>query len=310
MAFALALLALSAAPAATPAEAGVPVVAAAGDIACARSAPHYNRGVGEGRHCRQQDTARLIADGRYAAVLALGDLMQNRHPHLRDFRTAYGSSWGRFKPRTYPVIGNHEYGYRNGLPYFDYFNGGRPRGRAGVRGQGWYSFDLGSWHLIALNANCDRHSVSCTVNSPQLRWLRADLAAHPADCTLAYWHQPAFSSGAWGEPQRVRQFWKALYTAGADVVLNAHDHMYERFAPQTPSGQLDRLGGIVQFTVGTGGYSLMRFTHHQPHSRYRQNRAFGILRLRLGRGGYAWRFLRAPGGGVLDHGRRRCSVLG
>jgi hypothetical protein len=287
--------------------AGAPLIAAAGDIACATNAVHFNDGLGEGLRCRQADTANLISRSHYSAILALGDLMQNPRPDLHDYRSAYGASWGRFKRRTYPVIGNHDYGFRAAAGYFNYFNGiGRARGRAGERGRGWYSFDLGTWHLVALNANCGNHHISCGPGSPQMLWLEADLAAHPTKCTLAFWHQPGFSSGAFGNEFRVLHFWEALYQAGAEVVLNGHEHIYERFAPQAPWGDVDAPTGIVQFTVGTGGHSLDPIHRVEPNSRIRQNHTFGILRLRLGHGRFRWKYLASPSGTIVDRGVRRC----
>jgi hypothetical protein len=281
----------------------VPVVAAAGDIACPPGHAAFNGGRGDGLRCGQAATARLLYGGGYAAVLPLGDLL-DPDPFLENFRSVYGATWGRLKGKTYPAIGNHEY-WRGVAPgYFNYFNGrGRRDGRAGRRGLGWHSFDLGSWHLISLNANCSK--VGCRGDSHQLRWLRRNLREHPNHCVLAYWHQPLFSSGAHGEDEPVRPFWRALYRAGADVVLNGHDHVYERFAPQAPNGATDRRRGIVQFTVGTGGRSLFSFTHRELNSRKRISGSFGLLRLRLGRGGYRWRFIDVDRN-TRDSGSRRC----
>jgi hypothetical protein len=284
---------------------GGPLVAAAGDISCSVARTKTER-VNPLR-CKQRETSDLLVGGGYRAILALGDLMQNLHPDLRDYRRSYLPTWGRFKERTFPAIGNHDYGFRDGKGYFDFFNGvGDPRGRAGIRGRGWYSFDLGRWHLVSLNANCGRPDVSCGPGSPQLEWLRRDLARHPSRCTLAFWHQPRFSSGAHGNDERVSAFWRVLYAAGADVVLNGHDQLYERFAPQTARGEVDRRRGIVQFTVGTGGEALFEFRRIKRASRARQNSTFGILRMRLAGGGFRWAYLAAPGGEALDKGHRRC----
>lgn len=281
----------------------VPTVAAAGDIACPPSHAAYNDGQGDGGRCEQAATAKLLYGGGYDAVLPLGDLL-DPDPFLVNFRGAYGSTWGRLKGKTWPAIGNHEYMRGVAPGYFSYFNGkGRRDGRAGRRGLGWYSFELGDWHLVALNANCSK--VGCRGDSRQLKWLRRNLRNHPNRCTLAYWHQPLFSSGAHGEDEPVRPFWKALYAAGADVVLNGHDHVYERFAPQAPNGFTDPRRGIVQFTVGTGGRSLFGFTHPEFNSRKRIERSFGILRLRLGRSGYGWRFIDTDRR-TLDTGSRHC----
>jgi hypothetical protein len=309
------------APAGAPA---LPLIAAAGDVACPPTHPAYNDGLGTPTRCRQAATAQLLYHAGYDAILPIGDLVQP-DATLANLRDAYGQTWGKLKGRTHPVAGNHEYDHHShGSGYFDYFNGvGDDEGRAGARGRGWYSYDLGRWHMIALNANCDR--VGCRNHSRQLVWLRRNLRRHRNRCVLAYWHQPLFSSGAHGffktpedaladkhnpgYDENTVPFWRALHAAGADIVLNGHDHLYERFAPQTPSGSLDRKTGIVQFTVGTGGRSLFDFTHVARNSRKRISGAFGILRLRLGRGRYHWRFLDIDHR-ILDEGERRCTPIG
>jgi hypothetical protein len=284
-----------------------PRIAAAGDIACPPSHRAFNRGVGTESKCQQRETARLLYHSWLDAILPIGDLVEP-DPTLRNFRGVYASTWGRLKGRTYPAIGNHEYGLHNARGYFDYFNGvGRNTGRAGPRRRGWYSYDLGRWHLIALNGNCGH--IRCGNRSRQVVWLRRNLRKHPNRCVLAYWHQPLFSSGEQGHEEQVRPLWRALHAAGADVVLNAHDHLYERFAPQTPGGRPDRKRGIVQFTVGTGGRSQFQFTHRARNSRRRIANRFGILRMRLGRGRYRWRFVDARRR-TLDHGSRRCTPIG
>jgi len=286
-----------------PASASGAIVAAAGDIACPPSHVAFNDGQGDGGRCEQAATARLLYGQGYDAVLTLGDLL-DPDPFLSNFREVYGSTWGRLKGKTYPAIGNHEYKRGVAPGYFSYFNGkGRRDGRAGRRGLGWHSFDLDGWHLVSLNGNCSK--VGCRGDSRQLKWLRRNLERHPSRCTLAYWHQPLFSSGAHGGDEPVRPFWRALYAAGADVVLNGHDHVYERFAPQAPNGATDHGRGIVQFTVGTGGRSQFGFTHPEFNSQKRVDGSFGILRLRLGRGGYGWRFIDTDRN-TLDKGTRRC----
>ncbi len=249
----------------------------------------------------------LLYHAGFDAILPLGDLIEP-DPTLRNFRGVWASTWGRLKQRTYPAIGNHEYGLPNARGYFDYFDGvGRNKGRAGPRRRGWYSYDLGRWHLISLNANCEH--IGCGNSSREVVWLRHNLRNHPDRCVLAYWHQPLFSSGEHPDEEQVRPFWRALHAAGADVVLNGHEHLYERFAPQTPGGRLDRKSGIVQFTVGTGGRSQFPFTHHARNSRRRIADRFGILRMRLGRGRYHWRFV-DENHRTLDRGSRRCTPIG
>ncbi|MFN8160999.1 MAG: metallophosphoesterase [Solirubrobacterales bacterium] len=284
------------------------MIAAAGDIACDPGSPHFGRGRGSPLHCRQRATSDLILRGRYRAVLALGDL-QYRDGRLWKLRRSYGPTWGRFRSRTLPVLGNHEYGTVGARPYFRFFEGrGRRDGRAGIRGLGWYGRDLGRWHIVVLNSNCRR--VGCGPRSRQVRWLRRNLGRHPDRCVLAAYHHPRYSSGRHEGDERVGTLWRVLYRAGVDVVLNGHDHDYERFAPQGTGGRLDRRRGVVEFVVGTGGQSLFRLGRPAPNSRVREDRRFGILRMRLGRGRYRWAFVRAPGGRRMDRGTRRCTPVG
>ena len=184
--------------------------------------------------------------------------------------------------------------------YFDYFGTA-----AGRRSPGYYSFNLGRWHLIALNSECAQVG-GCATGSPQERWLRADLAAHPARCVLAYWHKPRFSSGMHGNNATYTAFWHALHGAGADMVLVGHDHDYERFAPQTPHGRADPARGIRQFVVGTGGKTHYGFRTIRANSQVRNSRTFGVLRLALHPSGYDWRFVPEPGKTFTDSGHGSC----
>jgi len=274
------------------------LVAAAGDIACDPGSGAFARGLGHGRERRQRATSDLLLAGDYAAVLALGDL-QYEVGSRAAFSASYGPSWGRVRSITRPVPGNHEYRTEGAAGYFGYFGPA-----AGQAEKGYYSYDLGGWHLVALNSNCSE-SGGCSAGSPQERWLRADLAASPAACTLAYWHHPRFSSGEHGSDPAYEAFWQALYDANADVVLVGHDHDYERFAPQTARGALDRARGIREFVVGTGGRGLRTFPAIQPHTEVRSRTSLGILELTLGSGSYAWRF-RAAVGSFTDRGSAAC----
>ena len=199
-----------------------------------------------------------------------------------------------------PAVGNHEYGTPGAEAYYTYFGA-----RAGPAGKGYYSFDLGSWHLISLNSNCGE--VSCAKGSEQDRWLRADLAAHPSRCTLAYWHHPRWSSGTThGDTESVAPFIDALYEAGADLVLVGHEHNYERFAPQDPRERPDPDRGIREFVVGTGGKSLYPFGSPDPNSEVRNSDTFGILSLTLHPTGYDWEFVPEAGGQFHDRGAGQC----
>ena len=206
-----------------------------------------------------------------------------------------------FKDRTRPSPGNHEYETPGASGYFTYFGAA-----AGEPAKGYYSYDLGSWHVISLNSNCSSVAGGCAAGSPQEQWLKADLAAHSNECTLAYWHHPRFSSGIHGDEAFVGPFWDALYQAGADVVLNGHDHDYERFAPQNPSGQADPAQGISEFVVGTGGAELRNFRTIKPNSEVRVAQQNGVLKMTLHPDGYDWQFLTAPVGTIADTGSASC----
>jgi 3',5'-cyclic AMP phosphodiesterase CpdA len=244
-------------------------------------------------------TARLLAKLHPAVVLTLGD-NQYENGTLAKFRRSYDPSWGKIKGRIRPAPGNHDYRAPGAAGYFAYFGA-----RAGRRSRGYYSFNLGGWHLIALNSECT-HVGGCGKGSRQERWLRADLAAHPARCTLAYWHKPRFSSGMHGNDATYTAFWRALYRAGAEVVLVGHDHDYERFALQTPQGRLDRARGIRQFVVGTGGKTHYGFRTIRANSQVRNSGTFGVLRLTLRTSGYDWRFVPEPGKRFTDTGHGTC----
>jgi hypothetical protein len=273
-------------------------VAAAGDIACHAESESFRGGRGVGLACRQLATSDLLVAGDYAAVLALGDL-QYGDASYEGFLDSYDRSWGRVRSITRPVPGNHDYDVDGAAGYFRYFGAA-----AGDPEKGYYSYDLGGWHVVALNSNCAEVG-GCAAGSPQERWLRSDLAANPATCTLAYWHHPRFSSGEHGSDPTYEPFWRALYDADADLVLVGHDHDYERFAPQAASGALDRARGIRTFVVGTGGHSLRTFPAVRPHSEVRDRASLGILELTLGADSYAWRF-RPAVGSFTDRGSARC----
>ena len=246
-----------------------------------------------------EQTAALL-DTLPGTVLTLGDTAYD-HGSADEFRRCYSPSWGRFRDRTYPAPGNHDYQTTDASGYYEFFGP-----RAGQPGKGWYSFDRGRWHLIALNSNCDAVG-GCQPGSEQERWLRADLAAHPTRCTLAFWHHPRFSSGTThGSDPAVGGLWLALYQAGAEVVLVGHEHNYERFAPLDPLGGVDPARGVREFVVGTGGKSHYPFGPPLPGSEVRNSDSFGLLELQLRPTGYSWRFLPAQGGSFQVSGSGRC----
>ena len=272
-----------------------PVVYAAGDIACAPDDP------GSSTTCHERKTSDIVLNGGATRALALGDL-QYTSASLYNLQNSYDHTWGRFKSITSPSLGNHE---GSGTGYFDYFYGsGVNSGPYGARAKGFYSFDVGAWHLIALNSNCSR--VPCAAGSEQEQWLRADLAAHPNACTLAYWHHPRFSSGHDGDGTFMQALWKDLYDANADLVLVGHSHDYERFAPQNASGVLDRTRGIREFVVGTGGAFFTGLSSPKPNSEVRQNNTFGVLKLTLHPTSYDWQFVPEAGKTFTDAGSEAC----
>jgi hypothetical protein len=273
----------------------IPVVAAAGDISCAPTSRAA---------CRQMDTALALEYARPDVVLALGDT-QYEAGELANFNRMYAPSWGRFKTITRPVVGNHEYYTPGASGYFDYFNGpNQLTGPAGDRRRGYYSYHLGAWNVIALNSNC-REVGGCHLGSPQELFLRQALANSDAICTLAYFHHPLFSSGVNRGSPEVRPLWQTLYDFRADLVLNGHEHVYERFEPQTPQGVPDQRG-ILQITVGTGGHSLTPFREIVRTSEVRKNDDYGVLRLELHPDQVTWEFIPAPGGTFHDSGSLRC----
>lgn len=278
-----------------------PVIAAAGDIACDPSDPGYNGGRGTAHRCRQRATSDLLVGAGLAAVLPLGDI-QYDSPSASNLKAVYNRTWGRVKSISHPVLGNHD---GAGNSYFDYFNGpGAANGRAGRRGRGYYSYNVGAWHIVALNSNCTR--VACGAGSIQERWLRADLAAHPSACTLAYWHHPRYSSGHDGSHITLHAFWRDLYKAGAEVVLSGHSHDYERFAPRNGDGKTSKIG-IRQFVVGTGGAFMTGLgSSRLGGSQVAQNHTFGVLKLTLHARRYGWRFVPVAGKTWTDSGSARC----
>jgi hypothetical protein len=275
--------ALSPSPSAAP-DLSPHLVYAAGDIAdCPDTVPAV---------------ARLVRN-RHALILAVGDIVYpSGQP--RGFERCFDPVWGALKPRIRPVPGNHDYITRDAAGYFAYFGAA-----AGDPSQGWYSFDIGSWHIVALNSMC-QYVGGCRAGSPQITWLEADLAAHPSGCTLAYWHHPRFTSGDGASPQRTGPMWEALYGAGAEIVINGHDHDYERFAPLDPAGRVDPQRGIREFVVGTGGANLTRRVRDAPHSEIWTRAYYGLLELTLRPGRYHWRFVAAETQRVIDAGSGRC----
>jgi acid phosphatase type 7 len=245
-----------------------------------------------------EQTAKLL-DRIPGVVATLGDTVyETGTPD--NYAACYAPTWGRHKLRTKPAVGDHEYKIPGASGYFGYFGAA-----AGPYGKGWYSYEIGTWHVVVLNSTCD--DIACGAGSEQEQWLRADLAAHPAQCTLAYWHSPRFSSGGLHRDDlRVLPFWQALYEHGVELVLSGNDHDYERFAPQTPTGLADAANGIRQFVVGTGGRYLRPMGAIEPNSEAANASTFGVLRLKLDPGAYQWEFVPAAGSTFTDSGSAAC----
>ncbi len=295
----------------TPGASVDPVVVAVGDIACDPAAKAFVGGLGTATECQQMATSDLALSLDPTAVLALGDL-QYACGGYSAFLQSYDPSWGRLRSITHPVPGNHEYGTTSTHPtgtgcsaasdasgYFAYFGAA-----AGDPTKGWYSFDLGAWHVVALNSNCNRIG-GCGLTSPQALWLQADLAASDARCTLALMHFPRFSSGPHGGYTSVDKLWQLLRADEAEIALAGHDHLYERFARLDVLQQPDPLG-IRSFVVGTGGKERYAVTTVQPGSEVRIDDRYGVLELTLSDGSYAWRFVPLGGGPALDAGAETC----
>ena len=249
----------------------------------------------DSRHDRA--TARLLGKIR-GTVFTLGDYAYPDGTRAQ-FRDCYDPTWGRYKKRTRPAVGNHEYHTRGARPYFDYFGA-----RAGRPGRGYYAYDRGRWHIVVLNSNCEE--VGCLSRSRQARWLRRNLARHRARCTLAYFHHPLHTSGRDDDSPEVRRLWTILFRRGADVVLSGHAHRYERYAPVTPKGRRSAKG-IRQFIVGTGGApGETPKGPNDPRVRAKKIGTPGVLKLRLGPGSYRWKFVSVAGRTFTDSGKDRC----
>ncbi len=293
------------------AAAGDPVIAAAGDIACDPANSAFNNGLGNPNGCRQKYTSDLLVNLANAGLAGVLDLGDNQYycGGYQAYLQAYDPSWGRLKSITHPSVGNHEYLTSGGTDcsitnegatgYFQYFGAA-----AGTLGQGYYSFDIGTWHIIALNTNCGNVG-GCGSTSPQYKWLQADLASHTNFCTLAFWHIPLYSSGGRANANS-KPFWNLLYANNADLILNGHDHIYERFAPQDPNGAVDLVRGIPEFIVGTGGADHTSLSTIAANSIVRNTNTFGVLELTLHPTGYDWQFIPEAGKTFTDSGSASC----
>ena len=258
-------------------------------------------GAGDIADCGHIEEARktaAIVEKIPGTVFTLGD---NAYPSgtPEQFAACYAPTWGRFKDRTRPAVGNHDYRTTGATAYFSYFGAA-----AGDPNKGYYSYDLGAWHILVVNSNCGEIG-GCRRGSAQEKWVREDLAAHPALCTLAMWHHPRFSSAEHGDAPFMREIWKDLFDAGAELVLSGHDHTYERFAPMDAAGKADSKRGVRQFVAGTGGRSLYKWVNVHATSEVRENEVYGVLKLTLRPDSYDWQFLPAEGT-FTDTGSGKC----
>jgi 3',5'-cyclic AMP phosphodiesterase CpdA len=279
-------------------------IIALGDMACDPADPYFR--VPDANHCNSKGVTGVVGQLKPDAILALGDL-QYENGALDKFQQSYDRDWGKYKSITYPVPGNHEYNTPGAAGYFDYFNEGRAEGRAGETGKGYYSANIANWHIIALNSNC-LNIGGCGQGSQQYEWLTNDLADSKSSCTMAFWHHPHFTSGKYAADKAnaglSSDFWNILLKNKADVVLNGHDHLYERFGPQDTAGSSDPMG-IRQFTVGSGGKSHYTKSSNNSNSQKIVDNESGVLRLDLYAKAYKWQFVGITGN-ILDQGSGQC----
>lgn len=258
-------------------------------------------GAGDIAICGQEgdDQTAALLDEIPGVIFTTGDNV-NEDATLYQFERCFDPSWGRHKDRIRPAAGNHEYKVDHAADYFTYFGEA-----AGQIREGWYSYDAGDWHIIVLNSAC-LWINGCGPSSPQVAWLQEDLAAHSNDCTLAYWHDPRWSSGLGGSSHWLDAFWQTLYAAGVEVVISSDDHNYERFAPQDPQGNLDPEFGIRQFVVGTGGASQRPFNRILENSEVHNSGTYGVLKFSLYFDHYEWEFVPVEGETFTDSGSGTC----
>lgn len=285
----------TATPTATPTPTPA-ILIGAGDIAFCGDAPEYQ---GDEQTAAQIET--LIAQYPHAAVFTAGDNVQGEGRGV-EFRNCFDPSWGRFKERIRPAPGNHDYMTAGAAPYYEYYGPA-----AGPPGLGYYSYDLGAWHIVALNSNCA--DVACGPNSPQVQWLQEDLQRSDKPCRLAYWHHPRYSSGITGGTGTVNPFWRVAVENGVDIVVNGHDHNYERFAPLNVEGLPDPAGTRL-FVAGTGGAYLRPFAETKPGSEVRITGTNGVLLFELYPDGYTWTFYPVDDPTQVDSGSGTCQNPG
>lgn len=278
-------------PGVAQASSSAVTVAAVGDIACEPGAAVT------ATTCHQASVASAITASKPKSLWLLGDI-QYLQGELGGFQQSFGPAFSAFSKIWRPAPGNHEYYTPGASGYYDFFGKA-----AGPSRRGYYSFDIGKWHVVSLNSNCD--VIDCTTSGAELKWLKADLAKHKNRCTAAYWHHPYFSSGEHGNNSWDRPMWQALRNAHADLVLSGHDHDFEAFPRMSASGGLDSKHGLASFVVGMGGKSLYPFSAVVPHSAVRIADQFGFLELKLSADRYTWRYL-TENRKSLASGKARC----
>ncbi len=263
--------------------------------------PAILAGAGDIAICGQDgdDQTADLLDDIPGVIFTAGD-NSNEQGTMEQYQECFDPSWGRHLWRIRPAAGNHDYETADAADYYSYFGD-----TAGKSGEGYYSYEMGDWHIIVLNSNC-LSIDGCGPSSPQIAWLKEDLERHPNPCTLAYWHHPRWSSGYYGDSDWLDTFWQVLYEHGVELIINGHDHFYERLAPQNPDGDIDRKQGIRQIIAGTGGVGNDGFYELAQHIEVHNNEDFGVLKLSLFPGRYEWEFLPVEADGFTDSGSDIC----
>jgi hypothetical protein len=291
----------------TPAQAGNTAATKHSELTTPTDQPAILVGAGDIAGCKAiagaQATAKII-DTIPGTVFAAGDLAYEKGS-AEEFRDCYGTTWGRFKDRTRPALGNHEYADPTATAYFAYWGS-----QAGSAPGGYYSYQLGTWHIVVLNTNCYAQSLGgCGAGSPQETWLKKDLSEHKGECIVAYGHHALYSSGVFKSHAvhpELHALWDDLYAAHADLMLAGHEHSYERFAPQDVDGHADPVNGIREIVVGTGGRSHDPLGLSMPNSEVANIETFGVIKVKLFRDHYAWEFIPEEGKTFRDSGSAVC----
>jgi hypothetical protein len=295
------------APPPTTPPSGDPVVVTGGDIGCAPDDVNYNGGNGTTSYCHMKDTAGLVGQINPTAVLMVGDGQYNSGS-LTNYRASYDPTWGVYKSKTKPTVGNHDYGTSGASGYYTYFGTPASPQQSGCTSNclGYYSFDVGAWHIVNINSECSRLNggAGCAVGSPQETWLKNDLATKSKPCTIVFDHRPRWSSNSFASAD-IAPLVADMYAARVDLLLSGHSHSYERFGPQNPSGGAD-VNGVRQFVVGTGGAFFTGFSTIVANSQVHKSNIFGVMKLTLHSSSYDWSFVADPSTPYSDSGTGSC----